>query len=109
MMDPVVTRRRLEGERAVVQRLRRQADTERAAQDREPSTMSAEAGSELLEREVRDSLVLMLDADLTELDAALHRLDEGIYGRCETCGATIPDERLAALPATRRCVAHAGS
>jgi RNA polymerase-binding transcription factor DksA len=41
---------------------------------------------------------------LEEIDAALARLDAGTYGRCVTCGADIPDERLDAMPATAHCV-----
>ena len=45
---------------------------------------------------------------LADLDAALDRLHEGRYGRCEACGGLIADERLDTLPATRVCVACAG-
>jgi hypothetical protein len=31
-------------------------------------------------------------------------VDAGTYGTCETCGAPIPEGRLAAVPATRFCV-----
>jgi RNA polymerase-binding transcription factor DksA len=41
---------------------------------------------------------------LTEIDAALLRMDAGTYGICETCGKPIPPERLAAIPWTRRCL-----
>lgn len=41
---------------------------------------------------------------LAEMDAALARLDEGSYGRCERCGRPIGDERLAARPAATTCV-----
>jgi DnaK suppressor protein len=43
-------------------------------------------------------------ADLTEIEAALARLSDGGYGTCETCGAPINRERLAARPAARTCV-----
>lgn len=46
-------------------------------------------------------------ADLVEVDAALARLAVGGYGYCEVCGVVIPDERLEARPAARRCVRHA--
>jgi DnaK suppressor protein len=106
-MDPKRARQLLEDERAAVQRLRDEADAQRQLQDHETDQTSADAGSEMLERELRESLAVMLDADLREVDAALERLDEGTYGRCEQCAAAIPVERLAALPATRYCVTHA--
>lgn len=58
----------------------------------------------------REQLAALRDRathSLAELDAALTRLDEGTYGTCEVCEAAISDERLAALPATRRCVSCA--
>lgn len=47
-----------------------------------------------------------LDDELADVERALTRLDDGTYGRCETCGQALPDERLAVAPATRRCGGH---
>ena len=44
---------------------------------------------------------------LADAEAALARRDEGTYGVCQTCGAPIGDERLAARPAARTCIACA--
>jgi RNA polymerase-binding transcription factor DksA len=41
---------------------------------------------------------------VTEIDQALGRLDEGVYGRCVTCGVLIPPERLLAVPWAALCV-----
>lgn len=46
-----------------------------------------------------------LDARLTELDAAISALAEGLYGLCVSCGGDIPAERLAAMPGALECVA----
>jgi DnaK suppressor protein len=51
-----------------------------------------------------------LDDRLNAIEAALHRLEEGTYGRCEGCGQEISLERLEADPAARLCAdcaAHA--
>src|SRR5689334_1153566 len=40
-------------------------------------------------------------ADTTE---ALRRIDNGEYGRCMSCLAAIPPERLEAVPQARTCV-----
>jgi RNA polymerase-binding transcription factor DksA len=40
---------------------------------------------------------------LDQINAALQRMADGSYGRCTNCGATIPDERLNALPYTPVC------
>jgi RNA polymerase-binding protein DksA len=44
---------------------------------------------------------------LTEIDDALHRIEEGTYGVCEGNGEQIPKARLAAIPWARYCVACA--
>ena len=41
---------------------------------------------------------------LTEVDAALARIDEGTYGTCVTCGQPIPEARLEARPSSVTCV-----
>ena len=60
----------------------------------------------------RAQLTAVLEASrarVAALDEALARLDAGDYGVCERCGGPIGAERLAALPATRRCIACAGA
>jgi DnaK suppressor protein len=42
--------------------------------------------------------------EIAEIDAALRRISEGSYGRCEGCGARIAEERLRAVLAARFCV-----
>ncbi len=41
---------------------------------------------------------------LEETEAALARLDTGLYGICDGCRLPIPPARLEALPAARLCV-----
>ncbi len=41
---------------------------------------------------------------MREIDAALRRSEIGTYGKCESCGGTIPAERLEARPVARLCV-----
>lgn len=50
-----------------------------------------------------DSRLLSL---LSEVDAALCRLEEGSFGLCETCNDPIEPERLAADPLARYCIDH---
>jgi DnaK suppressor protein len=56
------------------------------------------------ERSQVDALVKQAVTHLAEVDAALERLQDGTYGRCERCGAAIPPERLEVRPVARRCV-----
>lgn len=44
-----------------------------------------------------------------EVRAALKRLDDGTFGRCESCGKPISEARLEALPYTRYCIKCADS
>lgn len=44
---------------------------------------------------------------IAEIDDALRRVDAATYGVCEGCGQPIADERLAARPFARRCIACA--
>jgi RNA polymerase-binding transcription factor DksA len=55
------------------------------------------------EGEMHRSAVDAVDGLLDEVELALARLDDGTYGRCEECGATIDDGRLAAQPIARTC------
>ncbi|MEW1955645.1 TraR/DksA C4-type zinc finger protein [Terrabacter sp. NPDC080008] len=55
------------------------------------------------------ALITQAERHLAEIDAALARIDDGTYGRCEVCGEDIADERLRARPAARTCITHAGA
>ena len=48
-----------------------------------------------------------IEQELTDVERALRRLDEGSYGTCEVCSAALPDDVLADEPALRRCQEHA--
>lgn len=56
------------------------------------------------ERAQTEALAQQAAAELTEIDAALARLDAGVYGVCEVCGLPIAPARLEARPAARRCI-----
>ena len=59
------------------------------------------------ERGEVDALVGSLRETLLEIDAALGKLEDGTYGRCESCGRDIAEDRLEAMPAARLCMACA--
>jgi DnaK suppressor protein len=64
------------------------------------SQVTAERGeAEALAGELKEALV--------EVEAALARVDQGTYGRCERCGQEITPARLEAMPAARLCIADA--
>ena len=57
------------------------------------------------EDETHRSAVDAVDGLLDEVERALARLDDGTYGRCESCGEPIGDDRLAVDPVVRTCAA----
>ena len=59
------------------------------------------------ERAQAQALLDQAVAGLAEIDAALARQAAGTYGVCVVCGRAIGSERLAARPATDRCVSCA--
>jgi len=53
-----------------------------------------------------DSAQEQRDVDeLAQVEAALHRLDAGVYGDCVDCAEPIPLARLRVQPAAARCAA----
>jgi len=64
----------------------------------------ADLASDNFEEELTLGLLENADQLLEEIKAALGRIDQGTFGRCEDCQKTIAKERLDALPYTRRCV-----
>jgi RNA polymerase-binding transcription factor DksA len=67
---------------------------------------AADVASETFEREKDFSILEQVEAELADVERALHRLDDGTYGTCEACGDAIGDARLEAQPATRFCLTH---
>ncbi|MDX3643959.1 TraR/DksA family transcriptional regulator [Streptomyces sp. MB09-02B] len=68
-----------------------------------------EGGTTAFERAHVASLMAQARQHLEELDRALERLERGQYGQCESCGVTIPPERLEIRPAATTCVRCSGS
>lgn len=64
----------------------------------------ADSGQVTAERGEVDALIGTLRETLLEIDNALAKFDDGTYGRCESCGDLIAEDRLAAKPAARLCI-----
>jgi RNA polymerase-binding transcription factor DksA len=109
-MDAQGSRRQLEAEAERLRKVRDGLEREHPHEpDGELSSLDqhqADAASEMLEREMEQSILALVDADGREVLDALRRLDDGAYGTCEVCRAPISDERLLAVPATRFCLEH---
>jgi RNA polymerase-binding transcription factor DksA len=44
-----------------------------------------------------------IEQRLSDVDSALQRLDQGRYGKCQSCGGSISDDQLARNPAVQLC------
>ena len=53
--------------------------------------------------QVTRTLTLAAEAALSEIDAALQRLEKNSYGICQRCAEPIPWARLEVLPMSRLC------
>jgi len=56
------------------------------------------------DRELDEGLGDGAQQTLTQIEAALARLDEGTFGVCERCGKAIAEERLRARPWASLCI-----
>ena len=67
----------------------------------------ADSGQVAAEQGENKVLASQLQSELDEVERALAKLDDGTYGKCETCGEAISEARLEAMPAARFCINHA--
>lgn len=58
----------------------------------------------LTDRDISDRLLSLLDSNRDQVEHAMERLQQGLYGVCEDCGDAIPVERLEFKPEATRCV-----
>ena len=94
--DTALARERLEAERA------RLLEEIAAVEIEPPEPMTygsqAAAASQVFDQNRARALRERAERELTQVDAALARLDAGTYGLCRACGRTIDPARLEALP-----------
>lgn len=64
----------------------------------------ADVGTDNFEQEFTLSLMENEEETLIQIDAALERIEDGVYGLCVECEARIPKTRLNAIPYTPHCV-----
>jgi len=65
-----------------------------------------DTGTEEFERSKDLALNEHAKRELQEIEDALKAMEQGTYGRCQTCHAPIPYERLLALPTALYCKTH---
>ena len=64
----------------------------------------ADLGTDNFEQEMSMTLLENNRQLLDEIDAALKRIGDGTFGKCEACGKDIAPGRLQALPYARYCI-----
>jgi DnaK suppressor protein len=77
------------------------ADPENISLDDEHDAEGSTVG---FERARVASLLLRSRKQTADLEDAVRRAVDGSYGQCTLCGREVGAERLAALPATQRCI-----
>ncbi|MBV9662048.1 MAG: TraR/DksA C4-type zinc finger protein [Acidimicrobiales bacterium] len=87
--------------------LKAQADS--LALEHEPGDVQfdeegGEGGTANVDREIDLYLSGQARATVAEIDRAMQKIEDGVYGQCEQCGQAIPDARLEALPYAALCV-----
>jgi YteA family regulatory protein len=73
---------------------------ELSAYDNHPADMGTETFDRAKDIGLRDNLRIQL----RQVERAQERLDAGLYGTCEVCGASIDPDRLAVQPWATTCV-----
>jgi DnaK suppressor protein len=64
----------------------------------------AELGTGNFDQEFTLSLLGNEKDALDQIEAAIQRIEDGKYGRCETCNVQIPKARLDAIPYASLCM-----
>jgi RNA polymerase-binding protein DksA len=91
---------------AVLENLRRENSDSMGDEAEESSVGNhmADTASLTFDREMDYSLEENEVRVLEAIDAALVRIEDGTYGRCERCGKEIEEERLVAIPYATLCI-----
>ena len=54
-----------------------------------------------------DAQIGLVSQEIHSIERALHRMDQGTFGACATCGEAISNSRLSARPEAALCLACA--
>ena len=98
-----LSRRLTERRRVLLETRESQQGELRALQSQERDPEYEEGAQVKVADDVLTTLSETARREVMQIDAALGRMDEGMYGECVDCGQEIPIDRLRALPFTLRC------
>ena len=102
--DIKTIRKELEEKRAILSiRLRGESNPSDTADFANPDRAALAQAYVVKERQA--ALKDRFEDTLQQVEAALQRIDQGIYGVCSQCGENISPERLMALPYAENCIA----
>jgi DnaK suppressor protein len=77
-------------------------DADEVAFEADPGFSDRSHSTEERERVIATARALR--ANLRDVERALTKLEDGMYGRCDRCGNPIGDERLEAIPWAMLCI-----
>jgi DnaK suppressor protein len=97
-------RRLLAREQELLERVGREIGTAREAREDQGDVGDASVADEL--KEEYFAIAETDSAILTQVRAALKRIDDGTFGRCAVDGGAIEERRLEAVPWTPYCLKH---
>ena len=69
----------------------------------------ADVAADVIDRTLLTALGTQDANRLQQIDSALDRINQGVYGRCVKCGKEIPQERLQVLPYALMCITCASA
>ena len=79
-------------------------DSEGSSQESVFSVHMADAGTDSFEQE-KNYILMGRESDYYKnLEVALDRVDDGIFGLCKICEELIPEERMLEVPNATKCV-----
>jgi len=79
-------------------------DSEGSSQEAVFSVHMADAGTDSFEQE-KNYILMGRESDYYKnLEVALDRIDDGIFGICKICEELIPEERMLEVPNATKCV-----
>ena len=93
------------GRRRVLVKALKTGQAEKRRGDDDGPLDLADTATELRNQEFNYSVSEKERAELAGIDEALVRIEEGVYGDCEECGAKIGEARLKAIPWAPLCIA----
>lgn len=96
----------LEKELGAIGRKRSDTGEWEAVPEDAPIETNEDVAEKFEELEERRATEHNLEVRLKEVEAALEKMKNGTYGKCEVSGEEIEEDRLEANPAARTCKRH---